>query len=116
MAISYETLGSEWEKNMFTVFVGKHRFTYEQLEKNPEFTINIPLKEFDKKIIGVCGSKSGRDMDKVAELGLTLVDSDIRSVPGIKEYPQDVDSTHPFANKDYHEMFYGEIVNAYIIS
>lgn len=53
MAISYGTLGSEWEKNMFTVFVGKHRFTYEQLEKNPEFTINIPLKEFDKKIIGV---------------------------------------------------------------
>lgn len=144
MAISYGTLGSEWGKDIFTVFVRKHRFTYGLLEKNPEFTINIPLKEFDKNVIGVCGSKSGRSIDKIAELGLTLVNSEIISVPGIKEfpltlecrvvyrqlqdknaipedirqkeYPQDVDGSHPFANKDFHEMFYGEIVNAYIIT
>lgn len=144
MAISYGTLGSEWEKKIFTVFIRNGRFTHEQLEKNPEFTVNIPLGDYNKKNIGVCGSKSGRSIDKAVELGLNLVDSEIVSVPGIaelpltlecrviyrqlqdknaipeeilqKEYPQDVNSSHPFANRDFHEMFYGEIVNAYVIS
>lgn len=143
MTISWGTLGIEWARPIFTTFVREHRFTREQLEKNPEFTINIPVGEYNKKILGVCGSKSGRDMDKIGELGLTLVDSDEISVPGIKElpltleckviyhqlqdksaipegiqqsnYPQDVPSTHPSSNKDYHEAFYGEIVKAYII-
>ena len=30
-------------------------------------------------------------------------------------YPQDVDSTAPMANRDYHTVYYGEIVQAYIL-
>ena len=60
MTISWGTLGIEWATELFTVFVREHRFTKEQIEKNPEFTINIPLGAFDKKILGVCGTKSGR--------------------------------------------------------
>ncbi|MNM96622.1 flavin reductase family protein [Clostridium sp. UBA1652] len=143
MVISWGTLGIEWAKPIFTVFVRENRFTKHQLDKNPEFTINIPIGEFDKKIIAVCGTKSGHVIDKVKELGLTLEDSELISVPAIKEfpltleckviykqeqdpkeiteennlkfYPQDVDSTFHSANKDYHTAYYGEIVNAYII-
>lgn len=127
---------------MFVVYVREGRFTREQLDKNPEFTVNIPLEgRPDAQIVKVCGSKSGRDIDKVKEAGLTLVDSEEVSVPGIKEapltleckvvfrqrqeldliaekfkgsYPQDVPSTFPMANKDPHIAFYGEIVGAYI--
>ena len=53
MTISWGTLGIEWATELFTVFVREHRFTKEQIEKNPEFTINIPLGAFDKKILGV---------------------------------------------------------------
>ena len=32
-----------------------------------------------------------------------------------KTYPQDVDGTYPMANRDFHTMYVGEIVDAYII-
>ena len=90
MVISWGTLGIEWSKPIFTVFVREHRFTKQQLDQNPEFTINIPIGEFDKKIIAVCGAKSGHTIDKVNELGLTLEDSELILVPGIKEFPPDI--------------------------
>lgn len=143
MTISWGTLGIEWNKPIFTVFVRENRFTKEQLDKNPQFTINIPVGEIDKKILGVCGTKSGRHVDKISELNLTLEESNNITVPGIKElpltlecrviykqeqdknaiteenkkvcYPQDVDSSYHGANKDFHTAYYGEIVGAYII-
>ena len=143
MTISWGTLGIEWGKTIFTVFVRENRFTKSQLDKNPEFTVNVPLGDYDKKIVGLAGVKSGRDMDKIKELGLTLEEPETISVPGIKEfpltlecrvvykqqqksemllpeynekfYPQDVDGLFHGANKDYHVMYFGEIVDAYII-
>ena len=143
MTISWGTLGIEWGKAIFTIYVRVNRFTKYQLDKNPEFTINMPLGSFDKKILGVCGTKSGKDMDKIKELGLTLEEPNVVSVPAIKElpltleckvlykqlqdvstlpedmkkdyYPENVDSEFYGANKDYHIMYYGEIVSAYIV-
>lgn len=143
MTISWGTLGIEWGKLIFTVFVRENRFTKQQLEKNPEFTINIPIGEFNKKILGVCGTKSGHETDKIKELDLSLESPNVISVPGIKElpltlecrviykqkqdekevteenknkfYPQDVDSSFHGSNRDYHTAYYGEIVSAYII-
>lgn len=142
MAISWGTLGIEWNKPIFTVFVRENRFTKQQLEKNPEFTINIPYGEYDKKIIAVCGTKSGHTADKFKELSLTEEPPLHISVPGIKElpltlecrvvytqtqdpaaispedraafYPQDVDGSFHGANRDYHTAYYGEIVGAYL--
>ena len=87
MTISWGTLGIEWNKPIFTAFIRENRFTHEQIEKNREFTINIPYGYYDKKILGVCGSKSGRNIDKIKELGLTLEKPNIISVPAIKELP-----------------------------
>ena len=143
MTISWGTLGIEWGRTIFTVFVREHRFTRAQLESNPEFTINIPYGEYDKSILGFCGSRSGRNVDKIKEMNLTLETPEVISVPGIKEfpltleckviyrqmqdkneipenikaenYPQDVDSLNPSSNRDYHMAYYGEIVKAYII-
>lgn len=143
MTISWGTLGIEWSKPIFTVFVRESRFTKHQLEKNPEFTVNIPYGAFDKKILETCGTKSGRAIDKIKELNLTLEASNNVSVPAIKElpltleckviyrqkqdereiteenknifYPQDVDGSFHGANKDLHTAYYGEIVSAYII-
>lgn len=143
MTISWGTLGIEWGTPIFTVFVRENRFTKQQLDKNPEFTINIPVGDFNKKILGVCGTKSGHTTDKIQELNLTLEESLAISVPAMKElpltleckvvykqkqdenaiteenrikcYPQDVDSSYHGANKDYHTAYYGEIVSAYII-
>lgn len=143
MTISWGTLGIEWSKPIFTVFVRENRFTKYQLDKNPEFTINIPYGAFNQNILGICGTKSGREIDKIKELNLTLETPNNVSVPAIKElpltlecrviykkkqdeheiteeikqicYPQDVDSSFHGANKDFHTAYYGEIVSAYII-
>ncbi|QAT42926.1 flavin reductase family protein [Aminipila luticellarii] len=143
MTISWGTLGIEWGKPIFTVFVRENRFTKAQLEKNPEFTINIPYGAYNKNILGLCGTKSGRDIDKIKELGLTLETPEQISVPAIRElpltleckvvykqkqeeeaiteenrrefYPPDVDSSFHGSNKDFHTAYYGEIVSAYII-
>lgn len=143
MTIGWGTLGIEWGKPIFTVFVRESRFTKSMLDKNGEFTINVPYGTYDKNILSVCGTKSGRDMDKVEALGLTLVEPEKIGVPGIRElpltleckviykqaqdpdaiepdikkrcYPADVDSTNPGANRDFHTAYYGEVVAAYII-
>lgn len=143
MTISWGTLGIEWSKPIFTTFVRENRFTKGNLDKNPEFTINIPYGAYDKKILGVCGTKSGHTVDKIKELKLTLEESDTISVPAIKElpltlecrviykqkqdehaiseedrkkfYPKDVDGSYHGENRDYHTAYCGEIVRAYII-
>lgn len=142
MTISWGTIGIEWAKPIFTVFIRENRFSKSQLDKNGEFTINVPYGEYDKKILNFCGTNSGRDVDKIKELGLTLISPQIISVPAIKElaltleckviykqkqdenavteanrikfYPQDVDSFFCGANRDYHTAYYGEVVSAYI--
>ena len=139
MTIGWGTLGIEWAKPIFTVFVRQSRHTKTLLDKNGEFTINVPLKDADvKQVLSVCGTKSGRDMDKIKELGLTLEEAEVISVPGIKELPitlecrvvykQDQDLSMLDEDKrlryykpgtrddgDNHTAYYGEVLAAYII-
>lgn len=138
MTISWGTLGIQWGKPLFTAFVRQHRFTKEFLDETGEFTVNMPVGEYDKKILAVCGSKSGRDMDKIAELGLTLENPEVVAAPGIRELPltleckvryvqdqdlslldaEDVEAWYPADEngfRDYHTVYAAEIVAAYII-
>ena len=144
MTIGWGTIGIEWSRPMFVAYVRVGRHTRQMLDESGEFTVNIPYGDVDSKILAVCGTKSGRDTDKIAELGLELVDSDVVSVPGIRQlpltleckvrcssvqnipmlpediqkryYPQGVDSSNPGSNGDFHVAYYGEIVNAYLIT
>ena len=138
MTIGWGTLGTQWAKPIFIAFVRESRYTKEMLEKNPEFTVNVPLGAIDKNILGICGTKSGRDMDKIQALGLTLEEPEAISVPAIKELPltleckviykqdQDPAAIAPendarFYAKgtpnegDYHTAYYGQIMAAYIV-
>ena len=138
MTIGWGTLGIEWGKPIYTVFVRQSRHTKALLDKNGEFTVNIPVDAIDKNILSICGTKSGRDMDKIAQLGLTLEDPETISVPGIKELPltleckviykqdQVLDAVEDScrsryyapgtANEDdYHTAYYGLVTAAYII-
>ncbi|MCB6314249.1 flavin reductase family protein, partial [Gordonibacter pamelaeae] len=71
MTIGWGTLGIDWSSPVFVAYVREHRFTRELLDKNPEFTVNVPFGEYSKKILGICGSKCGRNLDKISEAGLT---------------------------------------------
>ena len=132
MTIGWGTMGIEWGRPMFVAYVRESRYTHEMIEKSGEFTVNIPVGSVDTKILSVCGTKSGRDMDKIKELGLTLVEPENISVPGIKELPLTLEckvlyrmeqtlDTIPgdiiekyYPNGDFHYAYYGQIVGAYI--
>ena len=131
MSIAWGAIGIEWNKLIFTALVRQSRHTFGMLSTG-EFTINIPM-ENRKKQIAYCGTKSGRDTDKIADMGFTLVDGRAVDVPAIKEFAltleckviyeqlQDVDAipaailNKMYPDRDMHGMFYGEIVAAYII-
>lgn len=132
MTIGWGTMGIEWGRPMFVAYVRESRYTHEMLERSGEFTVNIPVGAVDSKILGVCGTKSGRDMDKIRELNLTLEEPMNISVPGIKELPltleckilyrmeqtldtipQDIIEKY-YPNGDFHYAYYGQIVGAYI--
>ena len=89
MTIGWGTMGIEWGRPVFVAYVRESRYTHEMLERCGEFTVNIPMGNVDTKILSVCGTKSGRDMDKIKELNLTLEEPLNISVPGIKELPHD---------------------------
>lgn len=136
MTIGWGTLGIEWGKPICTVYVRQSRYTKEFLDATGEFTVNVPMGEYDKNIIGVCGSKSGRDMDKIQELGLTLENGETVNVPAIAQLPltleckvlyqqdQDLskldkvsfDRYYTGANAgDFHTAYYALVTNAYIV-
>ena len=87
MTIGWGSVGIEWGRAIFVAYVRVGRHTRQMLDDNGEFTVNIPYGDFDSKILGFCGTKSGRDVDKIAEMGLDLVDSSVVSVRGIRQFP-----------------------------
>ena len=87
MVIGWGHIGRVWERPVFITYVRDCRYTYEMLKQNPEFTVNVPINGFDQNAFRICGTQSGRDMNKIAEAGLTLVEPEVITVPGIREFP-----------------------------
>ena len=71
MTIGWCQLGRLWNLPVCTVYVRPERYTYQFMESHDYFTVSI-LPEEAKKVTALCGSKSGRDVDKVKACGLTV--------------------------------------------
>lgn len=132
MTIGWGNVGYVWNRPIFTVMVRKSRYTINFLEESDNFTVSIPLSKKLKNELMVCGSKSGRDIDKFKECNLTLDKSKKVDTPVIAEcdlfyeckivYKQEMDTKllsedivkNSYENGDYHILYYGEIVETYI--
>lgn len=134
MVIEWGHIGRIWNRPVFVAYVRVNRFTRELLDQNPEFTVNIPIHGYDRNAFMICGTKSGRDMDKIREAGLTLADPEVVSVPAIKDFPltlecrviyrqeQDASQLPDVIRRQFYSMdpgdhisYFGEIVDAYVI-
>ena len=143
MVIAWGQLGVEWGKPIFVCYVREGRFTRPLIDEAGAFTVSIPTERLSPEVLRICGANSGRDIDKVAEAGLTLVDAQANGVPAVAEapitleckvayrcpqdlslmpedvlarfYPQDVPSDSCGSNRDTHVAFYGEIVASYVL-
>ena len=70
MTISWGGLGTIWGKPAASVYVRTSRYTHEFMDREDYFTISFYPEEY-RKILGVLGKKSGRNMDKMKDSGLT---------------------------------------------
>ena len=130
MTASWGGLGVLWGRNVATVYIRPQRYTYEFVEQSDCFTISV-FDESWRDALNLCGTKSGRDVDKIKECGFTVVEGE-GGAPYFEQarlvlvcrklYWQDMDPDHfldPeidsrfYAQKDYHRVYVGEIVEAY---
>ena len=131
MTIGWGQLGSLWNVPACTVFVRPERYTYAFMERHDYFTVSI-IPADRRDIAKLCGTKSGREVDKAAECGLT-VHYGQGDAPYFEEaelvlvckklYAQDLDPSHvtdggpisPFYGKagNWHRMYIGRVMEAY---
>ncbi len=74
MTASWGFMGEMWGEDSVAVVVRPERYTMDFIESNDYFTLTFFGD--NKDIHKVCGSKSGRDVDKTALTGLSPVAND----------------------------------------
>lgn len=72
MTIGWAQFGVIWGKLCCTIYVRKSRYTHDLLDTSDEFTISIPKYGEFAKELAVCGSKSGRDVNKMQLCGMSI--------------------------------------------
>ncbi len=77
MTASWGGIGWLWNKPVAFIFIRPERYTYPLIEKNDHLTLSfLGHDEAMRKVYNFCGSKSGRDFDKVKETGLTPIETE----------------------------------------
>ena len=71
MTVGWGTLGVMWGKDVLISAVRPERYTYGMMEESDTFSLLL-LSPEDKAKMAFCGTKSGRDVDKIAACGFTV--------------------------------------------
>lgn len=74
MTASWGAVGYIWSKPSTFITVRDTRYTYQFLQREESFTLSFFTEEY-RGALRICGTKSGRDTDKVAEAGLTPLET-----------------------------------------
>lgn len=120
---SYDTLGkanmmtAAWvgvscsRPRCVTISLRKATYTYGNIMANQAYTVNIP-SEKHLKAVKYFGSVSGRDVDKLSEIGYTAVPGDSVNAPYLKESAISLECKvlHTL-EVGLHTMFIGEILD-----
>jgi flavin reductase (DIM6/NTAB) family NADH-FMN oxidoreductase RutF len=126
MTASWGGLGILWGKQVSFCFVRPSRYTYEFMEKSDYYTLSF-FEDKYRDVLNLCGSKSGRNIDKVAETGINTAVDDTGAVYFTeaklvlvckKLYFQDILPENfldagiekNYKGSDYHRMYVGEII------
>ena len=126
MTASWGGMGIMWNKPVTWCVIRPQRYTYEFMDEADYYTLSFFPEEY-RKALNILGSKSGRDCDKIKESGLTPYENNktifFEEADTIlvckKLYYQDVNPANftdinldkNYPKKDYHRMYFGEIVS-----
>ena len=95
---------------MVSISVRKERYSYDILKETGEFVINLITRDLTYAT-DFCGVRSGRDVDKFAQMHLTPLPSQHISAPGIAESPVNLEckvtQVIPLGS---HDMFLAEVL------
>ncbi|OKZ13922.1 MAG: hypothetical protein BHV75_01700 [Bacteroides oleiciplenus] len=135
MTASWGGVGYIWERPSTFIFIRDTRYTYQFLQQEESFTLSF----FDEKYrnaLRICGTRSGRDTNKIEEAGLTPLETpsglmsfgEARMIIECKKmFVQELDYanlTEPYKTKvmeesyknesSKHQMFISEITNIWV--
>ena len=130
LTASWGGIGILWNKNVAFTFIRDSRYTLEFVDKNDCYTLSFFGGNCMKELV-FCGKNSGRDVDKIKATGLTPIhDGNItyfkeaELVLVCKKLFKQQMSLEGFidrsmidkfyADNDLHELYVGEIVDAFI--
>ena len=131
MTISWGSVGYMWRKPVFMALIRTSRYSNEFLDLAKTYTVSIPEYGEMKKALTICGTKSGRDIDKEKEANIKFVPGKTVKTPvieGCKKYyeckivfKQEIDldnMSDEIKDKFYngeakHILYFGEIVDNY---
>ena len=95
---------------MVSISVRPERYSYPILKESGEFVINLTTKEL-AFATDYCGVKSGRDVDKFKEMGLTPIPASEVKAPMIKESPVNIEcKVRQILPLGSHDMFLADVV------
>ena len=95
---------------MLYISVRPERYSYHMLEETGEFVVNMTTKKL-AKAADYCGVRSGRDVDKWKETGLTPEKAQAVNVPLIAESPVNIECRVKDVLKlGSHHMFLAEVL------
>ncbi|WP_321424767.1 DUF4468 domain-containing protein [uncultured Bacteroides sp.] len=130
MTASWGGIGFLYQKPVTFCFINPTRYTYQLMENNDTYTLSFYTEAY-RDALKYCGSKSGKDVDKVKGSGLTP----ITTPTGSKAFSQawlviecrkmvaqflqsesitDKSLKDNWAGKQMHKMFIGEIINVWV--
>lgn len=130
MTIGWGTLGIIWGIPVFQVYVRPTRHTFSLMEKSEDFSVSF-LSESYNQALNICGTRSGRDTDKLALCGFRPVDGNLIRTPFIGESlfhyecrivhkhrldPEALDGRiikRYYPKRDFHMVYYGEILGLF---
>ncbi len=96
------------------ISVRKSRYSHELISKHGEFVINMVGEDLTKAM-DYCGVKTGRDVDKFKETGLTREKADVVKAPLIAEAPVCLEcKVMEVREFPSHDMFLAEVVAVHV--
>ena len=135
MTAAWGAVGYMWSRPSTFIVVRDSRHTYQFLQREESFTLSFFTEEY-RGALRICGTKSGRDTDKVSEAGLTPLETpsglmsfeEARMIIECKKiFVQEMDYanlTQPYKEKimeesyknepSKHQLFISEITNIWI--
>ncbi|MGN0488780.1 MAG: flavin reductase family protein [Ruminococcus sp.] len=130
MTASWGGVGIMWNKPVAFTFIRPQRYTFGLMENEDYYTLSFFDEEY-RDALKFCGTKSGRDYDKVKETGLTPVYDE--SAPYFEEaklvlvckklYAQNLNResiideatvSPAYTADDFHKMYISEIVKVLV--